>query len=188
MEQFVNSLLQHLDINGQQQLIGIMDNAICEIHNSGIIFQVDPLGTSKLHDPDPNVRVTEKTLLAKSVGYSFVVTSDSGMKENEVYFTIRIKNDEHYPNCIAICIQGGLEGLYQSGLFKENKSGIMDYNIIIDDNEQDISSLENNICILNNFYDVFDIRIIHKSSRTSMDGFVDKSKRKNGVFSKLFGK
>lgn len=65
MEQFVKSLFDRLDANGQMQLICIMENAINEIHNNGIISQVDISGTSKLHDPDPNVRVTEKNTACK---------------------------------------------------------------------------------------------------------------------------
>ena len=82
MEQFVKLLFDRLDSNGQMQLICIMENAINEIHNNGIISQVDISGTSKLHDPDPNVRVTEKTRLAKAVGHSFVASSTPGITEN----------------------------------------------------------------------------------------------------------
>lgn len=66
MEQFVKSLYDRLDSKGQMQLVCIMENAINEMHNNGIISQVDISGSSRLHDPDPNVRVIEKTLLANA--------------------------------------------------------------------------------------------------------------------------
>ena len=112
MEQFAKSLYDRLDSKEQMQLVCMMENAINEMHNNGIISQVDISGSSRLHDPDSNVRVTEKTLLAKSVGHSFVVASMPGMTENGIAHTIKINNDPHFPNSIAICIQGGLEGLF----------------------------------------------------------------------------
>ena len=165
MEQFVKSLYDRLDSNGQMQLICIMHNAINEMHNNGIISQVDILGRSRLHDPDPNVRVTGKTLLAKSFGRSFVAASMPGMTENGISHTIRINNDSRFPNSIAICIQGGLEGLFQAGIFRRvNKSGVMVYTIIIDNKGQDSTALEKNISVLNGLYNEFNIRVSYSDS------------------------
>ena len=188
MEQLVKSLFDRLDSNGQMQLICIMENAINEMHNNGIISQVDISGGSKLHDPDPNVRVTEKTLLAKSVGRSFVTASMPGMTENGISHTIKINNDPHFPNSIAICIQGGLEGLFQAGIFRENKSGVMDYTIIIDNKGQDSSVLEKNISVLNGLYKEFNIRVSHGDSLVQEENSTERQKRKKGLFARLFGK
>ncbi len=188
MEQFVKSLYDRLDSNGQMQLICIMDNAINEMHNNGIISQVDISGNSRLHDPDPNVRVTEKTLLAKSVGRSFVAASMPGMTENGISHTIRINNDSHFPNSIAICIQGGLEGLFQAGIFRANKSGVMDYTIIIDNKGQDSAALEKNISVLNGLYNEFNIRVSYSDSLIQEENDTGKQKRKKGLFTKLFGR
>ena len=188
MEQFVKSLFDRLDSKGQGQLICIMDNAINEIHNNGIISQVDAQGTSKLHDPDPNVRITEKTSLAKAVGHSFVAASTPGMTENGICHTIKINNDARFPNSIAICIQGGLEGLFQAGIFRKNKSGVMDYTVIIDNRGQDSSALEKNICILNELYDAFNIHICHAEPFDLKENDAGKPKRTKGLFAKLFGK
>lgn len=188
MEQFVKSLFDRLDSNGQMQLICIMENAINEIHNNGIVSQVDISGTSKLHDPDPNVRVTKKTRLAKAVGHSFVASSTPGITENGIGHTIKINNDPHFPNSIAICIQGGLEGLFQAGIFRENESGVMDYNIIIDDRGQDTSALEKNISVLNGLYDEFGIRVSHSDFSDREQNGTEKPKKKKGLFAKLFGK
>lgn len=188
MEQFVKSLFDRLDAKRQMQLICIMENAINEIHNNGIISQVDISGTSKLHDPDPNVRVTEKTRLAKAVGHSFVAASTPGITENGIGHTIKINNDPHFPNSIAICIQGGLEGLFQAGIFRENESGVMDYNIIIDDRGQDTSALEKNISVLNGLYDEFSIRVSHSDFSDREQNGTENPKKKKGLFAKLFGK
>ena len=188
MEQFVKSLYDRLDSKGQMQLVCIMENAINEMHNNGIISQVDISGSSRLHDPDPNVRMTEKTLLAKSVGRSFVAASIPGMTENGIAHTIKIKTDPPFPKSIAICLQGGLEGLFQAGIFSENKSGVMDYNIIIDDRGQDTSALEKNISVLNDLYSEFTIRVSHGDSFEREQNGTEKPKKKKGLFAKLFGK
>ena len=192
MENFVQSLLNRLDQNEQMQIICIMDNAINEMHNNGIISRVSPELAARLHDPDPNVRVTEKTSLAKSVGYSFVCSSEPGMNHNGVCHTIEVKNDSRFPNSIAICIQGGLEGLYLSGIYKKNKSETMDYTVIIDKNGQDSSALENNLRILNNIYGNFNIGIIDKATSNlqtpKSEDHTKESKKKNGFFAKLFHK
>ncbi len=185
MEQFVKSLYDRLDSKGQMQLVCIMENAINEMHNNGIISQVDISGSSRLHDPDPNVRVIEKTLLAKSVGRSFVAASIPGMTENGIAHTIKINNDPHFSNSIAICIQGGLEGLFQAGIFSENRSCVMDYNIIIDDRGQDTSAIEKNISVLNDLYSEFNIRVSHGVPE---ENGTEKPKKKKGLFAKLFSK
>ena len=105
--------------------------------------------------------------------------------ENGIGHTIKINNDPHFPNSIAICIQGGLEGLFQAGIFRENKSGVMDYNIIIDDRGQDTSALEKNISVLNDLYSEFNIRVSHGVPE---ENGTEKPKKKKGLFAKLFGK
>lgn len=188
MEKFVQSLYERLDQIGQAQLICIMDNAINEMHNNGIISLFDQEKTTKLHDSDPNVRVTEKTRLAKSVGHSYVVSSNPGMTENGVCHTVEINNDVRFPNSIAICIQGGLEGLYKTGVYKKTNSGIMDYNVVIHKNGQDSSALENNIRVLNNLYKDFSIHIMYEMPAVSENRNNPKSEKKKGLFAKLFGR
>lgn len=192
MERFVQSLLDRLTQDEQVQIIGIVDNAINEMYNSGIISQASPELAEKIHDPDPNVRVTEKTSLAKSVGYSFVCSSKPGINQNGICHTIEVKNDSRFANSIAICIQGGLEGLYLSGLYKNNQSATMDYTIIIDKNGQDSTALEQNIRILNSLYSTFNIEIVDKALQSSQtmkaETHTEESKTKKGFFAKLFHK
>ena len=188
MERFVQALFERLDKAGQGQLICIMDNAINEMHNNGIISRVSPEIAAKLHDPDPNVRVTEKTSLAKSVGYSFVVSSKPGVTENGICHTVEINNDARFPNSIAICIQGGLEGLYQTGIFKKTNSGIMDYNVVIRKNSQDSSGLENNLSILNDLYKDFNIRVMFEMPDASDNQKAQSPEKKKGLIARLFGK
>lgn len=182
MEQFVKSLFDRLDSKRQGQLICIMDNAINEMHNNGIISMVDASGTSKLHDPDPNVRVTEKTLLAKAVGGSLVVSSAPSITGNGIGYTVKINNDPLFSNSVVLCLQGGLEGLFQADVFRENKSGVMDYNVVIDDNGQDCSALEKNICVLNELYDVFDIHVKYSSRNDD----IEKPQKKKSLFAVIY--
>lgn len=184
MEQFVKSLFDRLDSKRQGQLICIMDNAINEMHNNGIISLVDASGTSKLHDPDPIVRVTEKTLLARSVGKTLVVSSEPIKTEKGIGYAVKINNDPKFPNSAALCIQGGLEGLYQAGIFRKNKSGVMDYKVVVDDRGEDCLPLVENICVLNDLYDVFDIHIAYSTK----DNDIEKPQKKKGLFAKIFGK
>ena len=192
MEKFVQSLIDRLEQSDQMKIICIMDNAINEMHNTGIISRVSPEIAKKLHDPDPSVRETEKTSLAKSVGYSFVCSSTPGMDQNGICHTIEVKNDSRFPNSIAICIQGGLEGLYMSGIYKKNTSATMNYTVVIDKNGQDSTALEQNIRILNGLYSTFNIEIVDKALQSSYamkaETHTKESEMKKGFFAKLFHK
>lgn len=77
MEQFVKMLYDRLETkkNLQMQLYVIMQNAINEMHNNGIIAGLTGEVAQLMHDPDPEVRVREKTSLAKSVGKQFIPTT-----------------------------------------------------------------------------------------------------------------
>lgn len=162
MEQFVKALHNRLasDSVKQMKLICIMDNAINEMHNSGIVYRVSEEVAKKIHSEDPNERVTEKTSLAKSVGYGYVVASQPKVTEKGIAHIIQVNYDDRFPNSIAICIQGGLEGLYQSGIYKKNPSGKMEYHILIDDNGKDVSKFIENCNVLNDLYDEFEIKCV----------------------------
>lgn len=77
MEQFVKMLYDRLETKKelQMQLYVIMQNAINEMHNNGIIAGLTGEAAQLMHDPDPEVRVREKTSLAKSVGKQFIPTT-----------------------------------------------------------------------------------------------------------------
>lgn len=62
MEQFVKMLYDRLESNKelQMQLFMIMQNAINEMHNNGIIASLTGEAAKLIHDPDPEVRVREK--------------------------------------------------------------------------------------------------------------------------------
>lgn len=77
MEQFVKMLYDRLEKKKylQMQLYVIMQNAINEMHNNGIIAGLTGEVAQLMHDPDLEVRVREKTSLAKSVGKQFIPTT-----------------------------------------------------------------------------------------------------------------
>ena len=187
MNEFVKSLYDRLDDEKKMQLICIMDNAINEMHNNGIISKLSPELAARVHDPDPEVRVNEKTALAKSIGKSFIsLTQPLPMKDGTVAFMIQVNYDPRFVNSICICIQGGLEGLMMSGIYKKNPNQILNYHIIINANGQDASAFLERIQILDSLYKNF--HLIPKLSEPSASSSSKPESKKKGFFSKLFGK
>ena len=189
MEDFVKSLYDRLDDEKKMQLLCIMDNAINEMHNNGVISgsSLSPELAAKIHDPNPEIRLNEKTLLAKSIGKSFIpLTQPLPMKDGTVAFMIQVNYEPKFVNSICICIQGGLEGLMISGIYKKNPTQIMDYHILINDNGQNISDFMDKIRILNTLYDNFNLIPVINESTTDVS--TKTVAKKKGFFSKLFGK
>ena len=169
MEQFVESLFKRLDQTNQLKLYVIMQNAINEVHNSGVLLSADPTGTSKLHDRDPEVRVTEKTKLAKSIGKSFIPSALPGLgKDGTLSYQTQVNYNPAFKNCICICLQGGLEGLHLSlqlpGITQNRK---VKYNLTVVSNGNDLTEFKELISSLNTFYDDIDIAITSNDSGTS---------------------
>ena len=67
MEHFVKMLHDRLETKKelQLQLYVIMQNAINEMHNNGIIASLTGEAANAVHDPDPEVRVREKNQSGK---------------------------------------------------------------------------------------------------------------------------
>lgn len=188
MEQYVKLLYDRLPDDKKMQLVMIMDNAINEMHNNGVISRLSQETSAKMHDPDPSIRIAEKTSLAKSVGKSFIPLSQPlPLKEGGIAFVIKVDYDPKYVNSISICIQGGLEGLYQSELYKRCKNEVMDYNIVINSNGFDTSLFSENMNSINNLYENFNIVLTDEIKGKSIDNDENKPKKK-GLFSKLFKK
>lgn len=180
MDAFVKSLLDRLDDEKKPELICIMDNAINEMHNNGILQRLSPELEAKVHDPDPEVRVNVKTSIAKTIGKSCIpLTQPMPMKDGTVAFMIQVDFDPRFVNAICLCIQGGLEGLMQSGLYKKNRNQVMDYHIHINDNGHNTDEFISKLKVLDGLYEHFHL---------IPDMPNGKKPEKKGFWTKLFGK
>ena len=197
--EYFNSLYNRLDGNNpkQMQLFLIRENAINEIHNANVLAQLhtNPDFTEKWTKLTPEERVAEKVSIAKSVGKSHIPhTMPAPKKDGEIAFIIQVNYNPTFNNCISLCIQGGLEGLYRNQFYLKNSSKTMDYNIMITNaSEVDLSKFKENIDVLNSVYDCFNIRIIEAPENNSLgDKSNDKeekgSPKKKGIFSRFFKK
>ncbi len=196
MEQFVKALIDRTPDDKKMSVHIIMDNAINEMHNNGIISRLSPEDAARMHDPDPNVRLTEKTSLAKSVGKNFIPITQPLPLENGIGYLASVEYDPRFVNSISLCIQGGIEGLYQSGIWEKNKNKMMEYHVLVVDNDHDITPLVDNMNVLNEVYPDFIIKVVNQKDKTK--NLANDSKNtsnsstfapeKKGFFAKLFGK
>ena len=197
--EYFNSLYNRLDGNNpkQMQLFLIRENAINEIHNTNVLAQLhtNPDFTEKWTKLTPEERVAEKVSIAKSVGKSHIPhTMPAPKKDGEIAFIIQVNYNLTFNNCISLCIQGGLEGLYRNQLYLKNSSKTMDYNIMITNaSEVDLSKFKENIDVLNSVYDCFNIRIVEAPENNplgdkSNDKEEKRSPKKKGILSRLFKK
>ena len=188
MNEFVKSLYDRLDDEKKMQLLCIMDNAINEMHNNGIMSKLSPELAARVHDPNPEVRVNEKTALAKSIGKSFIsLTQPLPMKDGTIAFMIQVNYEPRFVNSICVCIQGGLEGLMMSGIYKKNPNQILDYHILINANGQDASAFLDRIRILDSLYENFNLIPVIVAPKTTTTEKAE-AKKKEGFFKTLFGK
>ena len=206
MEQFVKMLYDRLETNKdlQMQLFMIMQNAINEMHNNGIIANLTGEAAYLMHDPDPEVRLREKASLAKSVGKQFIPNTLPIPSQGGLSYLANVNYDPRYVNSITLCFQGGIEGLHMT--FANNPKTKLDkYIIQIISGGDDLESFKNNIEQLDKMYDDISIVIlsgdktiygeeIDIKSNTNANQFpkvnepAKKETEKKGLFSKLFGK
>ncbi len=161
MEQFVKMLYDRLESNKelQMQLFMIMQNAINEMHNNGIIASLTGEAAKLIHDPDPEVRVREKTSLAKSVGRQFIPTTTPVPSQNGLSYLANVNYDPRFVNSITLCFQGGIEGLHMT--FANNQKTKLDkYIIQIVTGGDNLDAFKINIEQLDKMYDDISIAII----------------------------
>ena len=201
MEQFVKSLYDRLEgkPNNQSKLIGIMDGAINEMHNSGIFARLPEDLQARVHSSDPEERITVKAAIAKDVAVQrFILSSKpAALKNGDIAHIITVKYDPDFINSIALCIQGGLEGLYLSGAYKRCADEIMYYYIQPVDTGNDLGKFRLKMLEVESLYDNFQINFMPPISSSPADSSVDsgstvagqaESLGKKGLFGKLFGK
>ena len=202
MERFVKSLYDRLEENPKLQtvLINIMDGAINEIHNSGILSRLPDVLQVKIHSDDPQERITVKTAIAKDVAVQKFIKSSTpiALKNGDIAHMITVKYDSRFKNSIAICIQGGLEGLYLSGAYKRCADGIMQYYIQTDATGEDYMDFRTLMLKVEDLYENFQINFIpagnsaielKKEGTSGAEHDTAKvMKGKKSILGKLFGK
>ena len=198
MEQFVKMLYDRLEGKKdlQLQLYCIMQNAINEMHNNGVVGTLTGEAARAVHDPDPEIRVLEKTRLAKSVGKTFIPTAIPVPSQGGLSYLAQLNYNSKFVNSITLCFQGGIEGLYMT--FRNSSNTKLDkYIIQIASGDQDISALKKNIELLDSMYDDISIvlmrdgEIVHaydNADRSRQPSQPQESRKKSGFFAKLFGK
>lgn len=201
MEQFVKMLYDRLEKKKdlQMQLYVIMQNAINEMHNNGIIAGLTGEVAQLMHDPDPEVRVREKTSLAKSVGKQFIPTTMPVPSQGGLSYLANVNYDPRFVNSITLCFQGGIEGLHTT--FASNPNVKLDkYIIQIVTGGDDLDAFKTNIEQLDKMYDDISIVIlsngkmvygsennadeVEKNNNTSLK---EEQPKKKGFFARLFG-
>ena len=202
MEQFVKMLYDRLETKKdlQMQLYVIMQNAINEMHNNGIIAGLTGEVAQLMHDPDPEVRVREKTSLAKSVGKQFIPTTMPVPSQGGLSYLANVNYDPRFVNSITLCFQGGIEGLHTT--FASNPNVKLDkYIIQIVTGGDDLDAFKTNIEQLDKMYDDISIVIlsngkmvygsennadeVEKNNNTSLK---EEPPKKKGFFARLFRK
>jgi len=200
MEQFVKMLHDRLETKKelQLQLYVIMQNAINEMHNNGIIASLTGEAANAVHDPDPEVRVREKTSLAKSVGKQFIPTTMPVPSQGGLSYLANLNYDSRFVNSITLCFQGGIEGLHMT--FANNPNVKLDkYIIQVVSGGNDLSAFKNNIEQLDQMYDNISIVVMcdgkliygemnNTQEKANTDKPLVKDEPKKGFFAKLFGK
>ena len=163
MEQFVQSLYDRLPTDAEKmRLIAIMDNAINEMHNAGVFTRVSPELQAKIHAEDPQERIEIKAAVAKRAAYdNFILSSKPvALNTGELGHMIAVHYDPRFTDSIRLCIQGGLEGLFQAGAYKKNESGYMNYYIRTDTSGDTWAQFREKLLELECFYDEFHLIVI----------------------------
>lgn len=194
MEQFVKMLYDRLETKKdlQMQLVVIMDNAINEMHNNGIIARLTGDAAQLMHDPDPEVRVRAKTSLAKSVGKQFITTTMPVPLQDSLSYLANVDYDPQFVNSITLCFQGGIEGLHMS--FANNPKIKLDkYIIQIASGGENLEAFRANIEQLDKMYDDISIVILsdgkvvygEKTENKNIENENHTPAKKKGFFEKL---
>ena len=193
MEQYVKRLYDRLadQKDLQLQLYVIMQNAINEMHNNGIIAGLTGDAAKAVHDPDPEVRVREKTSLAKAVAKQLIPVTQPVPSQGGLSYLAALNYDPRFVNSITLCFQGGIEGL--SMAFAGSDQVKLDkYIIQVNSNGQDLTPLVKNLEQLDRMYDNISIVVTHNGSTLYPNAQpapkADAKEPKKGFFAKLFGK
>ena len=160
MEEYVKRLWDRLESNKelQKQLYLIMQNAINEMHNSGTIGMLTGSEAAAVHDPDPDVRVREKTILAKRICKKFISETDPIPGQEGLSYLVKVDYIIQFANSITLCLHGGIEGLHMMVNDYPDIS-LNKYVIEVVSGDKNLSVLKKNIEQLDKMYDEFSIEL-----------------------------
>lgn len=197
MEMFVKMLYDRLETRKdlQLQLFVIMQNAINEMHNSGIIASLTGDAAAAVHHSDPNVRIDEKTKLAKAVAKSLIPTTLPVPSPTGLSYQAKLNYDPRFVNSITLCFQGGIEGLRMA--FSGGQTRKLDkYIIQVNAGGHDLSALLKNMALLDQMYEEISIQVVcdgavlypAKAAPAPAPAPAPEAPKKKGFFARLFGK
>ena len=197
MEMFVKMLYDRLETKKdlQLQLFVIMQNAINEMHNSGIIASLTGDAAAAVHHSDPNVRIDEKTKLAKAVAKSMIPTTLPVPSPEGLSYQATLNYDPRFVNSITLCFQGGIEGLRVA--FSSMQTRKLDkYIIQVNAGGHDLTALLNNLQLLDRMYEEISIQVVSngvvlyptKAAPKAPEKPAAPKEEKKGFFARLFGK
>lgn len=194
MDAFVQSLLERLPEEKRQQMLELVNKAIQEVEDGGIMSQLSPELKKQVRHADPRVAMKAKTQLAKSVGVQNIPTSQPmPLKNGAAAHMIIVEYNPQFYHAIALCVQGGLEGLYLAGMPKKCENNVMDYYINLRSTEEEAISLLRELARVQSFYENFRIHVTVpgetglKEVTLPAPEAAEKA-QKQGFFARLFGK
>ncbi len=193
---FFSGLYERLneDKQKQMQLIVMRENAFGECQNAGFMTQLkaDPAYAEKWAAMSPEERIAERMAIAKAAGKSCITLSMPLSKNDEVAHMVQVNYNPALENCVALCIQGGLEALCQAGIPAKNRTRRMDYIVLTaNKGELDGSVLKANLELLGSVYPEFIIITTGAEKEKAAQPVPEPAKvrepeRKKGLFSGLF--
>jgi hypothetical protein len=147
----------------------LRENALDELANNKVLsyLSLDSHFIDEYMALSDEEKVIKKVAIARSIGHNYVTLSTPVLeRDGTVDFLIQVKNVSQMPHCLALCIQGGLEGLYSAGIHEKNPNGRLEYVVYMGEDE-DATILEQSLNLLGKLYESFTIRLIKKSSELS---------------------
>lgn len=196
MDAFVMSLLERLSEEKRQGMLRLMNRAIDEVEAGGILSQLSPELKKQVGHADPLVAMKAKTQLAKSVGVQNIPTSQPmPLKNGAVAHMIIVEYNPQFYHAIALCVQGGLEGLYLAGMPKKCENNVMDYYINLRSTEEEAMPLLRELARVQSFYENFHIHVtvpgetgLREVTLPAPEVVPQTKTKKPGFFARVFGK
>ena len=151
MEAYIKSLYDRQEPDNQTKLFVLVQGAIDEMHNNAVVAGItDPVFYEKLHDPNSEIRIWKKTLLAKETGRKFIRNTVISHDERSMDYTVEVYCDSKFRKSITLAIQDIIEKVYLSGISKEIS---VTFHIQKKGRESVFKEFDKLIAVLDNFYE-----------------------------------
>ncbi|MDO4749883.1 MAG: hypothetical protein Q4A39_03470 [Eubacteriales bacterium] len=196
MERFVKKLYTRLEGKPELQakLTGIVDAAIQEMEDNGFYSDLSGKLLAKINSEDPAESIAAKTAAAKQIAMKHCIRASKPLTlaNDETAHIIEVQFDPRFLNSVTLCIQGGLEGLIFSRLYKKCTDQIMYCYILTDLNSEDFPAFRDKLLELDSMYDHFRIDFLSTEnfaiSSSPTESFKKNAGKKQSFWSKLFGR